>query len=448
MLPRRFYRAVFLVGCCASFSALTSAAVTDDAKPEEVTTDGGGGAVPSVGQVIGADSGSGMTGDPYTVTTTGSLPAATTPTTVTVTGQSTAIGISGLASSLPAGSIKSSIGSRGIGYVGSRVGAGRGANSIAKPPAENNSDTQNPANPASCNPVVLSSGEKYKDEVDFSSMSEYGLSLARTYRSKNATGLVFGANWMSSLDPPSLTKSTAPCIPFENGCFAPSATVTFSDGAKYSYTLDDDSGSYSVKGAQATGSLHYNSFSRLWGLTRDNRSYSFYDAGGPAYKVGGRGGETLLTYLTNVTGSGYQISKITNLVGQTVEFTWISGRMTKAKDPDGKFWNYAYNSDGMLQTVTAPGTSPDIRTYHYEDPADPKLLTGISINNIRYSTYAYYSDKRVKSSSLSTGEENDNFTYGIGTTKIIDARGESTTYTFEGQSTELKPPHPLYAYEG
>ena len=58
----------------------------------------------------------------------------------------------------------------------------------------------------------------------------------------------------------------------------------------------------------------------------------------------------------------------------------------------------------MLASVTSPGASPDVRTYHYENSADRQLLTGISINGVRYSTYKYYADKRVQESGLAGGE--------------------------------------------
>lgn len=56
-------------------------------------------------------------------------------------------------------------------------------------------------------PVIVTTGEKHKTETDFVSRGLSGLSLARTYRSKNASGTWFGANWMSNLDFPKLALS-------------------------------------------------------------------------------------------------------------------------------------------------------------------------------------------------------------------------------------------------
>ncbi len=134
-----------------------------------------------------------------------------------------------------------------------------------------------------------------------------------------------------------------------------------------------------------------------------------------------------------------KLTTITNLVGQQVTLTWTGNRVTSVSDPASNVWNYAYNAGGMLQTVTSPGAAPDIRTYHYEVAADPTLLTGISINGTRYSTYSYYADKRVQFSGLAGGEENDTFEYFTNQTKVTTAMGQPTTYTFTNFNGSFKP---------
>ena len=61
----------------------------------------------------------------------------------------------------------------------------------------------------------------------------------------------------------------------------------------------------------------------------------------------------------------------------------------------------------MLERVTSPGPTPDVRTYHYEMAGQADLLTGISINGTRHSTYGYYADRRVQVSALAGNEERD-----------------------------------------
>jgi len=77
--------------------------------------------------------------------------------------------------------------------------------SRGKQPGDNNSD------PClkTANPVLLATGEKYKEEPDIVSNSPYGLSLTRTYRSLlpiNFTTM-FGSKWISTYDYPQLIVS-------------------------------------------------------------------------------------------------------------------------------------------------------------------------------------------------------------------------------------------------
>ncbi|GAB2848234.1 hypothetical protein GCM10027277_15480 [Pseudoduganella ginsengisoli] len=91
----------------------------------------------------------------------------------------------------------------------------------------------------------------------------------------------------------------------------------------------------------------------------------------------------------------------------------------------------------MLSKVTSPGTSPDIREYTYS-PTDATLLAGLKINGTSYSNYTYYPDRRVKTSGLASGEEQETFSYGPLTTNVTDVRGQTSVYTFENIQGTLK----------
>lgn len=112
----------------------------------------------------------------------------------------------------------------------------RSEESLAKQKAENNSQRDD-----SCtdNPVVIATGEKLKDETDFTSSGLYGMSLVRTYRSAQSGGNLFGRNWRSSLDFPALLFSGCLIDRELPGCQGPTAiTFTDSDGARYIYDYD------------------------------------------------------------------------------------------------------------------------------------------------------------------------------------------------------------------
>lgn len=66
--------------------------------------------------------------------------------------------------------------------------------------------------------------------------------------------------------------------------------------------------------------------------------------------------------------------------------------------------------------------------YHYEHAADVKLLTGVSINGTRYSTYKYDGSKRVSESGLTGSEHKDTFTYTTNQTTLKNALGASPIF--------------------
>jgi YD repeat-containing protein len=84
----------------------------------------------------------------------------------------------------------------------------------------------------------------------------------------------------------------------------------------------------------------------------------------------------------------------------------------------------------MLNSVTSPGSSPDVRTYLYEDAANGSRLTGVTFNGVRYSTYSYDTSGRAAVSGLAGGEERETFTYGTNATTVTNATGQSVTYNY------------------
>ncbi|MBK6865532.1 MAG: hypothetical protein IPG91_19475 [Ideonella sp.] len=134
-----------------------------------------------------------------------------------------------------------------------------------------------------------------------------------------------------------------------------------------------------------------------------------------------------------------QLERVTDAAGRSVILTRTNGRVTAVTDPAGQVWTYGYDGNGMLTSVTSPGASPDIRSYHYESSVAWWLLTGITINGTRYSTYSYYADQRVKESGLAGGEERDTFAYGSNQTTVTSAAGLATTYQFTLIGTSLRP---------
>jgi RHS repeat-associated protein len=301
--------------------------------------------------------------------------------------------------------------------------------SVTKEPA---SQDDSAVECSTLNPVVITTGEKYKVETDFAAGGLNPFRLTRTYRSKNATGTLFGPNWLSTLDFPGLLLSS-PTVRTEVGIrLSSTVTLTFPSGAKYVYKLIPDEGNgttafYSVSGAAATGDVMFQ-YQKGWTLDVENKTY-FYTTGGQLSKITDKLTGTTQTY---TYPSAAEI-RITTEAGAWVQL--LKGpnyRVQQVRDSAGNFWRYEYNSAGMLTKVTAPGVSPDIREYHYENTTATNastLLTGISINGVRYSRYSYFNDRRVSVSALEGGEEVDNFVYGVGQTTVTNVQGLATTYT-------------------
>ena len=296
-----------------------------------------------------------------------------------------------------------------------------------KPASEGNTDPASCSSPATKQPVIIATGEKFKHEQDFSSGNSYGLDLRRTYRSNTTAGKFFGAKWLSTYDFPTLQRTGCYSLPDYPGvCFPTSIVYTDTTGAKFKFTRTASELSYAVSNSSAAGQLIGDGTS--WSLYLDDRIHIFSFSGVIQQITDSAG--LLLRRFEYLSAGSTRPNRILNRAGQAIQFTWSNSRVTQIVDPGGNAWTYAYDANGMLSTATSAGASPDIKTYHYEDATDRTLLTGISINSVRYSTYAYDSLKRVRESGLAGGEERDTFTYGAGQTTVTSAAGQSITHSF------------------
>ena len=245
----------------------------------------------------------------------------------------------------------------------------------------------------------------------------------------------FGIGWYSSLIIPGLTLSGC-YYQEEYGCVPTVIHVNEPDGSSMRYMLLGGAAEgYRYMSNNASGGLLVATYDYLFVLKREKYTRTYLDGGGILSVTDLLGHR--LTYST-LAWSPSTIYRVTNHVGQYVEFAFPGvanySSPSTVRDPAGGIWQYTYNASGMLETVTSPGSSPDIRRYHYESSAGTNLLTGVSINNVRYSTYSYYSDKRVQVSGLGDAVDRDTFAYGAGSTTLTNAAGHATTYTFSDVS--------------
>lgn len=338
--------------------------------------------------------------------------------------------------------------------------AGPGPSNTQAPASDNNSSASD-NNPACGNPVIVATGEKLFPETDLVGHGLYGLTLQRTYRSVHAPSFfvrppMFGPNWTSSLDKPNLTYN---CVDLPgNPCVPSDVLFRLPDGSSWRYVLDPTTNPggcdricqrqredrraellgrhatplsggarayYVAGGSAAAGELRFWPGDR-WELQRDRKLY-VYNRNGYLLEIRDENGpvEFRVSY---VSPTDLRVSSVSNLRGQTIQFTWSGNRVTTVRDAAGHAWQYAYDAQGMLSRVTSPDGT--VRNYHYEDTARPHLLTGVSLNGTRETRYTYDAQQRVTISRSENGEEHDSFSYNRSQTVMTSVTGAQTVYSF------------------
>ncbi len=240
---------------------------------------------------------------------------------------------------------------------------------------------------------------------------------------------MFGPNWYSSLQSIKLLSTGCSYSADWGACIPTSVNVWNTDGSREFYQLKPSASDpfvYTASGSSSGGSLVYEPYTQ-WTLIKNLTTY-VYSHDGYLQSIEGPLG-LKLTFQYSPSNPA-QLIKVTNSAGQYVNFNWTGSRVTSIVDSNGGQWLYTYNSNNMLDTVTSPGALPSVRKYHYESSVGFTLLTGISINGVRYSTYAYDQSRRAIESGLAGGEDRDTFAYGLNTTSLTSAAGQATTYTF------------------
>lgn len=135
--------------------------------------------------------------------------------------------------------------------------------------------------------------------------------------------------------------------------------------------------------------------------------------------------------------NGNKLSKITHTNGKSIQINWKDASIKEVKDPAGNIYTYKYNSNNFLVELIYPDNLGKI-TYHYgENGADEKKLTGISINDKRYSNYLYNNGKAIQS-GRSDGSETYNLELGDNYTTLTNPLGAVLKYIYtDNNKTKL-----------
>ncbi len=158
--------------------------------------------------------------------------------------------------------------------------------------------------------------------------------------------------------------------------------------------------------------------------------YIYTDPNGTQYSISATGG---LQSITDKNGNGLTITPngITSTTGLNVPFVRDSqNRITQITDPQGNVYQYGYDSNGDLTTVTYPATSSST------------ICSGVSTSNT--SQYTYYPGHYYESgtdgrcnplpstSYYAAGEMDTSGVYSVAgkLQSVSDALGETTSYAY------------------
>lgn len=289
------------------------------------------------------------------------------------------------------------------------------------------------------NPVIIATGAKIQTEADFidSSSVAMPLNFTRYYHSKQ-TGGYFGYRWNHNFD--YRLNITYKHLNTIGGKFS-----ECSRGAGDCYDWREDSDDIWVVGVERVlpdGSrtlesaepwVTYNFNSKQWNFTFDDGSTEIYSQHGTIlsrYDANGIG--WTFRYLGNS-----RLDRVTHTSGRYIQFHWDaqSQRIVGVTDPAGKRYNYQYNGK-LLANVTYPDNTGS-RSYHYgENGAPADLLTGISYDGVRYSSYKY-DGRKVIDSARADGSSSTKFQYGTDYTLVTNSDGARSKYIYDSATKQL-----------
>lgn len=142
------------------------------------------------------------------------------------------------------------------------------------------------------------------------------------------------------------------------------------------------------------------------------------------------------TYTHDAAG---KLTQVRNQFGRTLGFNYNGdGRLTSVATPDGTV-AYAYDSSSRLLAVNyADGSN---RSFHYEDASNAQLLTGVSVQGVRYATVEYDAQGYAIATTLAGNANRYTVNYGgrkPGTSAdVTDPLGTVRNFSYSGKNGSL-----------
>jgi len=272
-------------------------------------------------------------------------------------------------------------------------------------------------------PVDIATGNKFVNELDYSSSGSSPLLLKRSYNSLDTSSSSFGVGWHGSYSRSISTVYYG--VFFINGNY------------QYSYAVDVTRDDGKILNFYQNGNLWQSDSdvnSRLikvssgWQYTTGLDEVEIYNATGQLTSVTDRPG---LTQKLSYNAQGY-LASVTNAFGRSLSFVYLGSKVSSVTVPNGGIYSYSYDIKNNLTTVTYPDTTQ--RKFVYENIAYPNALTGvIDEKGTRYSTDAYDGAGRDISTEFAGGVYKYTLNYSYltyGYVSVNDALGVTRSSTF------------------
>ena len=298
---------------------------------------------------------------------------------------------------------------------------------ITQNPSKSNGSNTNPDSNNSTtiagDPVVVATGNKYANEVDYSSSGSSPLILKRSYNSSDTSTSSFGVSWRGTYSRSVSAQYYGFFIINGSYQYSYAVDVTRDDGKILTFYQkgslwqpDSDINSKLVKLANG------------WQYTTGLDEVEIYNATGQLTSVTDRGG---LTQNLSYNAQGH-LASVTNPFGRSLSFAYSGSKVTLVTVPNGGVYSYGYDNKNNLTIVTYPDTTQ--RKFIYENISFPHALTGvIDEKGNRYSTDAYDSAGRDISTEFAGGVYKYTLNYGYltnGYVPVTDALGVTRTSIF------------------
>src|SRR4249919_2012364 len=289
---------------------------------------------------------------------------------------------------------------------------------------EGNTDDRRSCDGKVGNPIVPATGNKLEREVEFTTPGEMPLYLERTWNHHGHSGMVFGSKWSSNFD-----------LKLEVATDGQSIVAVRPDGARIRYVhRTSPSIGWWEDRPEGRGRIVEDGTGGHLLHAADNTIETYGTHGHITSQRNPRGVGVALQYRIHAVHGTPMLEVATHTSGRTIRFTWtdtpIGPVMTRAVDPAGNAYTYAYDAYQRLQTVTQPGTPGTTITYHY--PTRDRVLLGKSLNGERHSTFAYDANGRATLTEHAGGADRHTFAYtdnadGTLTVEHVNSLGKRTT---------------------